>query len=219
MNKKHIWTHHSAKAHFTIISDIRARKYPLAWIERYTALFLCIIKLLFPMRWISHFTKHHGSKARNRALEIYMLSKVAIIFTCLFAPVPSTIAIIITIYILADIWQYLLWLIFLSNVYTKLPAIKRNFSHLTLNVSEIVWWFAVLFLHLWAVWTGWIPITQWRDALYFSMITFSTIWYWDIVPLTMLWKQLIIGETLMSFLFITIIVACFVSGLNIKTEE
>jgi voltage-gated potassium channel Kch len=131
---------------------------------------------------------------------------------------PWYIAIPLVIYILADITQYLLGLIFLSNVYTKLPVIKRNFAHLMMNVGEIVMGFGVLYLYIHAVGTNGIPLTSGIDATYFSMVTFSTIWYGDIIPLTQAGRVLVIIETLVSLLFVTIIVSSFVAGMDIKDE-
>ncbi|MBP7884598.1 two pore domain potassium channel family protein [Patescibacteria group bacterium] len=88
-----------------------------------------------------------------------------------------------------------------------------------MNIIEITMSFAVLYLSLGAIGNSNGVITQGSDALYFSFVTFSTIGYGDILPILPIGKTLVIFETLISFLFITIIASSFVSGLEIRNND
>lgn len=217
--KKKVAVDHSASKHWDIIVDVWARKYDMHGIERYVVLLLCLLKFIFPAFWIRHFTRNAWYRTRNRWIESYVLLKVLILMFFLLYYPDTILGLIVGVYILLDIIQYLLWLIFLSSIYTKMPSIKRNFAHLAMNLFEVAWWFALIYLYTWSVGSAWVPITDWITALYFSFVTFATIWYWDISAISQTWKILIIAEILVSVLFITIIASSFVSRLDIKNED
>ncbi len=217
MTQKACWEN-KWETHFDIIRNIRQRKYELMGIERYIALILYILKPVFPTYRIRHFAKKGWYRVRNRSIEIYLIIKLILLCLLLYYPW-QWYATFLAIYILSDVIHYLLWLIFLSNIYTKFPSIRRNFAHLTMNIIEITMSFAVLYLSLGAIGNSNGVITQGSDALYFSFVTFSTIGYGDILPILPIGKTLVIFETLISFLFITIIASSFVSGLEIRNND
>ena len=117
-------------------------------------------------------------------------------------------------YFLVDIVQHLMGLIFLSNVYTFFPSLEKNVAHLALNVIEIVLAFAVLYLHFHAVGTHGVASTDPVSLLYFSMVTFATVGYGDIGPITTLGRAMVGSQILISFLFVSIVCGSFVADMR-----
>ena len=217
--KKKIPVDHSAKKHRDIVQDIWHRKYDLIWIERYIALVLCTIKFFFPTLWIRHYTRHLWYEKRNRAIEIYLLTKLVLLLVIVITQYFNWFTFWLAVYFLLDIVQYLLWLIFLSSIYTKLPSIRRNFAHLCINIAEIVLWFAILYLY-----TGWLTYHgeiahQSFIGVFYSFVTFALVWDNEIVPSTIFAKKLVFAQISISFLFIVIIISSFVSTLDIKNDD
>lgn len=218
-SKKKIPVDHSAKKHREIIQDIWNRKYDLVWIERYIALFLCIIKYLFPTLWIRHYTKDMWYKQRNMAIEIYLLSKLFILFAILITQSFNIVTVVLASYFLLDIVQYLLWLIFLSSIYTKLPSIRRNFAHLCINIVDIVLWFAILYLYTSSLTYHGAIVHESFLWVFYSFATFALVGDNEILPATIFARKLAFAQISISFLFIVIIISSFVSTLDIKNDD
>lgn len=217
--KKKAPVDHSASKHLDIIKGIWYRKYDLMGIERYIALILCIVKFLFPTFWIRHFTRNKRYGDRNRGIEIYLIVKLLTLLTILWTQAFNVFTISLTIYFLLDIVQYLLWLIFLSAVYTKLPSIRRNFSHLCINIMDIVLSFAILYLYTSSlVYHGDLVHNSFLGVFY-SFATFALVGDNEILPATIFARKLAFTQISISFLFIVIVISSFVSSLDIKNDD
>lgn len=217
--KKPLTRDHSSEKHLQIIKDIWNRKYDVEWIERYVAIFLCILKLFFPTRWIRHFTKNMWYKVRNRALEIYMLIKIITLIVILWWQYINTFTVFLAIYFLIDLAQYFLGLIFLANVYTKLPSIRKNFAHLMLNFLEFIMAFAVLYMATSSVQFDGHTIVNSFLVFYYSFVTATFVGDGDMHIIGILWRKLVFLETIMAFLFIMIIVSSFVASIDLKDDD
>lgn len=217
--KKKVTADHSNAKHIDIIRDIRNRKYELWWIERYIALFLCILKLVFPTRWIRHYTRNLWYRAKNRAIEIYLVIKVVTLFVIIATQKFTIFTIWVTIYFLIDIIQYLLGLIFLAWVYTKIPSIRRNFAHLCMNIIEIVLCFAILYLYTESLIFHNVVVHDSFLSIFYSFMTFAFVWDNEILPTSIIARKLIFSQISISFLFIVIIISSFVAWLEIKNDD
>jgi len=65
------------------------------------------------------------------------------------------------------------------------------------------------------LWSLSFHISEWWsyiDSLYFTIITFSTIWYWDIAPITNLWK-------ILAMIYAILWVPLFIWALSIIIES
>lgn len=207
---------HSIEQHMHIISWIYHGAFNSSWIEQWIEIILCLVKLCMPWFWIRNICGNNYN-LRNKVLERYMLIKLIILcLLIIWYPSAPQLSVVVALYFLIDIIQHFLGLIFLSNVYTSMPSLKKNFAHLGINVLEIVWWFAVLYLYSGAIGSWWVAIHDAVSSLYFSMVTFATVGYGDIWPINTLWKIMVACQISVSFLFITIICSSFVSDITIK---
>lgn len=205
---------HSFSDHLRIIRGIYHWWFGSHWLEKWIELILCCIKMVTPGFWIRMLSTNYNQ--RNSLIEWYITLKVVLLIWIVLHHSWSWRALWFTLYCLFDIVQVMLSFVFLNNVYISAPSLKKNFAHLGINLGEIVLSFSILYLHFQAIGVEWIPVSDPFHALYFSMVTFATVWYGDIVPLTTIGQWLVIAQIIVSFLFITIICSSFVADLKLK---
>lgn len=204
------------------LADLRNNKFDIRWIEKICAFLLYALKILTPWFWLSIVVERRlWYEWRNTVIDIYLGIKLMTITFLLygFGWVNTYVAIILGSYMLFDITQYFLGLVFLSDVNSKTLSLKKNFAHLIINVLEISGSFAVLYLYTQSIFVWSVPLHTGLQAIYFSMITFATIGYGDIHPWNTLGQRLVIFQTFISFIFITIIVSSFVANKTIHQDE
>jgi amino acid transporter len=107
--------------------------------------------MFFPMFWARRLVKDYDR--RNMILELYIFLKITVLALLLYLKIDNIWATLVAMYFVMDIVQYLLGLIFLSHIYTKIPTLNRNFAHLGLNMLEILLSFSVLYLNFHAIGT------------------------------------------------------------------
>lgn len=208
---------HSISEHIQIVKNIYHGRYGSHGLEKWIEISLCVIKIIMPGLWIRIIAKW-DYKLRNMLLEGYMIAKLVVLLYLLLNGVENNIAVFFAVYFGVDIVQHLLWLISLSNVYTTMPKIKNNFAHLVINMIEIVLCFSLLYFHFHAIWKWVESVRDPIGLVYFSMVTFATVWYGDIWPITDVGRILVATQIAVSFLFISIVCNSFVSQLNIKED-
>lgn len=205
---------HSFSDHLRIIRGIYHWSFGSQWLEKCIEIMLCSLKIITPGFWIRVLVRNYHM--RNLVIEWYIVLKVLLLGCIVYYYVGTTWWMWITLYFLIDIVQVMLSFVFLNNVYVTAPSLRKNFAHLGINLIEIVLSFSILYLHFQAIGSSWEPITRVVDAIYFSMVTFATVWYGDITPFTMIGKILVMSQIIISFLFITIICSSFVSDFKLK---
>ncbi len=214
LSMKALTTPHWLSQHIDIIKRIYRGEFGSHGIEKWIEIVLCIIKLFMPWFWIKARVQDY--LWRNLLIEWYIILKVILLTYVLRTNPESVRSMWIALYFLIDIVQVMLSFVFLNNVYITAPSLRKNFAHLGINLAEIVLSFSIFYLHFQAIWSWWSPITSPIKTLYFSMVTFATVWYGDVWPITTLWELLVIAQIITSFLFITIICSSFVSDLKLK---
>lgn len=173
---------------------------------------LHLFKIVFPWFWISVYTKNY--KIKNILTELYIVLKVIILFIILFFHLSWMWVLFLTIYFLCDIVHHLF-----IRIYNKTASLKKNFTHLMINVWEIVFWYAVLYDYLWVIGMEWIATHNALDLLYFSMVTFATVGYGDIWAIDALWRILVASQISISLLFIVIICSSFVAQMRSTQDD
>jgi hypothetical protein len=183
-------------------------------IEKIFRLFLSISQLFFPGIYIKYFACKKGYEYQDLALDFYILAKVMFPFIILINQWQHNIYIIIVmVYVLLETVLYIPTLIFASDLFSRPRSYKRSMLLLFFNYMEIVLAFAVLyscgnylnkeFMH-------------WFDAVYFSIITSSSIGYGDFYPITIFGKFLVSMQALLFLFFVVLFLNFFSTKIKSK---
>lgn len=216
----------SLKMQWRLIRKLFLRKddfESLSALEWFIMLFFSFTKLLFPgfyIRW--YFNKKGGYNLRNQAIEIYVCIKLSIIVLLLFFGNPHQIWVkLLALYFIIDLMEHILGMIFLHKVNRRRVKLTRNLVLMILNIMELVGSFALLYIGTnsvaFAVGEN-QHLSNPVDAYYFSLITFTTVGFGDIIPINATGRMLVILEIFSSFLFIAILLSSLVNKLNIHEE-
>ncbi|WP_345893107.1 potassium channel family protein, partial [Flavobacterium psychrophilum] len=183
-------------------------------IEKIFRLFLSISQLLFPGIYIKYFANKKGSEYQDLALDVYILAKVMFPLMILINEWQHNIYIIFVMtYVLLETVLYIPTLIFASDLFSRPRSYKRSMLLLFFNYMEIVLAFAVLYscgnyLNK--------DFTHWFDALYFSIITSSSIGYGDFYPVTIFGKFLVSMQALLFLFFVILFLNFFSTKIKSK---
>lgn len=183
-------------------------------IEKIVRLFLSSSQLLFPGVYIKYLASLKGYEYRDLVLDFYILLKVSFpLLILIYQWQNSPFVIWIMIYVLLETVLYIPTLIFASDLFSKPRSYKRSMLLLFLNYLEIVFAFGVLYscdsyLNK--------PLTNWFDAVYFSIITSSSIGYGDYYPVTAIGKMLVSIQALLFLFFVVLFLNFFSTKIKAK---
>lgn len=183
-------------------------------IEKIVRLFLSSSQLLFPGVYIKYLANLKGYEYRDLSLDFYILLKVSFPILILVNQWQGhSFVVWIMIYVLLETVLYIPTLIFASDMFSKPRSYKRSMLLLFLNYLEIVFAFAVLYscgnyLNK--------PFNNWFDAIYFSIITSSSIGYGDFYPVTTFGKVLVIAQALLFLFFVVLFLNFFSTKIKAK---
>lgn len=171
-------------------------------IEKIVRLFLSTSQLFFPGVYIKYLAYLKGYEYRDLAIDFYVLFKIIFPLVILLNHWQNIDYLIwIMVYVLLETVLYIPTLIFASDLFSKPRSFKRSMLLLFLNYVEIIIAFAVLYscgnyLNQ--------PLNTTFDAIYFSIITLSTIGYGELYPVTQHGKLLASSQAIL-FLFFAIL--------------
>jgi hypothetical protein len=215
--------HYRIHEHMSTMRALRNRTHEgdFHGIERIIMVMVLLLKLCFPSFWIRHYADMHSHRLRNTMIEQYVVIKTAIILLVLWCGWWSQWWwVAITLYLVWDLVVYLLGLIVLSNLHHSQPNLRRNLILLWINMIEIIASFAIFYLGTGSLHTSWNHqlVTNGLQAFYFSIATFATVGYGDMVVLGNRWYMLSILQVLTSLLFISLVFSSVASKLEITSE-
>jgi hypothetical protein len=183
-------------------------------IEKIFRLFLSSSVLLFPGIYIKYLASLKGNEYQDLAIDFYILLKIIFPILILVNDWQNiNFMIWIMIYVLLETVLYIPTLIFASDLFSKPRSYKRSMLLLFLNYLEIVFAFGVLYscdnyLNK--------PLTSWFDAIYFSIITSSSIGYGDFYPITTIGKVLVSIQSLLFLFFVVLFLNFFSTKIKAK---
>ncbi len=194
----------------------RSDHLPLTVLER--CFMSCLIVLRsFSLFHIAGFLRNFisGSIISEFYVVFWFFILLAILtFNSYFAP---WLAILLVCYRLVDGLNYRLCIIFVDR-YKKdwgLRSLNRSLVLLFINYLEIIVGFATLYLLTNSIgYESGVSLSSRLDALYFSVITITTLGYGDIKPILQIGKWLSITETIMGFILIVLVIGSFLTGVH-----
>lgn len=176
-------------------------------IEKIFRLFLSISQLFFPGIYIKTIASKIGYAYKDLAMDIYILLKVAYPLIIIVNHWQDHIILIwIMVYLILETILYIPTLIFASDMFVRPRSYKRSMLLLFFNYLEVVIAFGVLYT------LGQntnIPFQHWTDALYFSLMTSTTIGYGDYYPVTTYGKFLASVQALFFISFVILFMNFF----------
>ena len=193
----------------------------LTWMEK-----VFMVGLVVTTLWLSlsyWFSKHFRTKqARLQFIEIWVLGRLLTLLLILFFHVKiytchvfiQVIFKIFVIWIIASSLLCPLRILFVDR-YTKKPwkphSFNRSLILLLVNYLEIVTGFAYMYVHYGLVGHSSCsnPITNTLEALYFSMVTITTLGYGDIHPFSSWGYVCSIIEPLMGIILLVVVIGLF----------
>ena len=183
-------------------------------IEKIVRLFLSSSQLLFPGVYIKYLANKKGYEYQDLALDFYVLLKVAFPLTILINHWQNEkILIGIMVYVLLETILYIPTLIFASDLFNKPRSYKRSMLLLFFNYFEIVLSFAVLY----SIGNQMnVPFQHWFDAVYFSVITCSSIGFGDYYPVTTYGKILVSMQAMFFLSFVVLFLNFFSTKVKSK---
>ena len=183
-------------------------------IEKIVRLFLSSSQLLFPGVYIKYLACLKGYEYRDLALDFYILLKVTFPLSILIYHWQEySFVVWIMVYVLLETVLYIPTLIFASDMFSKPRSYKRSMLLLFLNYIEIIFAFGVLYscdnyLNK--------PFSNWFDAVYFSIVTSSSIGYGDYYPVTTIGKVLVSVQALLFLFFVVLFLNFFSTKIKAK---
>ena len=183
-------------------------------IEKIVRLLLSISQLLFPGIYIKYTACKVGHEYQDLVMDIYILLKVLFPIIILSNNLQSnTLLIYLLLYVLAETLLYIPTLIFASDLISRPRSYKRSILLLFLNYLEIIFAYAVLYscgnyLNK--------PFADNLDAIYFSIITSSSIGFGDFHPITPIGKILVSTQALLFLFFVVLFLNFFSTQIKSK---
>jgi len=183
-------------------------------IEKIVRLVLSFSQLLFPGVYLKYLAARKGVEYRDLTLDFYVLLKVSFPIIILINHWQHKGLIIgIMVYVLLETIFYIPTLIFASDLLSRPRSYKRSMLLLFFNYLEIVFAYAVLYSN-----GNYLnkPFSHWFDAVYFSIITSSSIGYGDYYPVTVLGKVLVSTQALLFLFFVVLFLNFFSTKIKSK---
>lgn len=189
---------------------------PLSPLERAFMTLLVVIRSLSLVHLCRLATNYRVASFLS---EFYVILRLTILCVVLFAHdhIPNWISYTVITYCLIDGLNYRLCIIFVDRYGQNwgLRSLNRSLILLMINYSELVIGFAALFLNTGSIWNSQgDSITLKSDALYFSVVTITTLGYGDYHPSDTLGRWLCSAETIMGFVLIILVIGTFLSGVK-----
>jgi hypothetical protein len=183
-------------------------------IEKIVRLILASSILFFPGIYLKYWARKKGIEYQYLVLDIYILLKVLfpiLILVNQWQLYPWVICILV--YIFLETVFYIPTLIFASDLFSKPRSYKRSMLLLFFNYLEIAFVYSVFyssgnFLNK--------SFGHWFDAVYFSIVTSSSVGYGDFYPITIMGKFLVTTQSLLFLFFIVLFLNFF--STKVKTK-
>lgn len=154
-------------------------------------------------------------ETRTQVSELYVLVWFGLLILLLLFPFTSIFYALVIAYRLVEGFNYRLCIIFVDRYGEdwSLRSLNRSLILLLINLFEIIVGFAALYR-----WAGSIKssdgvIADAGNAVYFSIVTITTLGYGDFTPVDALSKFLVSAETIMGIVFIVLVLSTFIGGI------
>jgi len=186
---------------------------PTFGIMRLVRLFLMTISCLSPILMIDQLVGSTKPSVVALSRELYYLARAVLIGIVVFSQgYKSGLVVALVIYFVFDILSHLAGATFVWGKYSIDP--RRSLLLALVNYFELTLAFAVFYLH----WNclAWIGRGSATQALYFSIVTATTVGFGDVLPVGATGERIVIAQLSIFLLFAVLFVSTFLS--RVPTE-
>lgn len=194
-------------------------QFPLSPLERTFMTIIVGIRSLSLVHLCS-LAAHYGIASCLSELYVLLRFFLLIVILILHSNISPFLTYAAVIYCLIDGFNYRLCLIFVDRYKANwgLRSLNRSILLIAINYSELIVGFAVLYLMSGSIDTTpnlpIQPIQSIQEAIYFSVVTITTLGYGDYKPVAPLGRWLCASETLAGFVLIVLVIGTFLSGIT-----
>ncbi len=178
-----------------------------AGLEKLIRLGLACSQFFFPGMYIKHLFWRKGPLYQDLATELFVLAKTAFPLVVLHQGWQAHAWVVaLAGWLMLETILYIPTLIFASDVFATPRSYRRATILLFLNYLEVVFTFAVIYSsgpHLNR------PLTHWTEAVYFSIVSSSTIGFGDFYPVTTVGRVLVMLQSLFYLSYIVLFINFF----------
>jgi hypothetical protein len=178
-------------------------------LTRLLRLAICAAPFAFPTHWITHLLRRKQGNLVSFSSDAYVALRTTVLFILLMCNAKgSWLPTIVALYLLLDLIVYVSGLILLFDVYAPPLSSTRSLLLILLKYGEVILGFAALHRQ----WGGLnvdplFPL----QALYFSVVTATTLGYGDIVPVASSAQLRVVVQVATSFIFAAVFIAAILS--------
>ena len=154
-------------------------KYPLSYLERTVMTVLIGIRTVSLIRIKDLFSRRNTRSALSELYNVIWFLALVILLVKSFTS--TTLMVLIVGYRIMDSVNYRLCILFVDRYQSDwgLRSLNRSLILLLINYLELIVAFAVLYLQTQSVGADKVVLTDWGQALYFSLVTITTLGYGD----------------------------------------
>lgn len=190
-------------------------EFKLSLVERSFMAILITIRALSLVHLSKLFIRYNK---KSHFSELYVLFWLIILAFFLFAEYTDKFVLLLTAYRIIEGFDYRLCIIFVDKYKPNwgLRSINRSLILLVVNYIEMIIGYAILYMGTRSIsYTAKSErVTDPIDAIYFSVVTITTLGYGDILPASSLGRVLCIAETLMGMIFVVLVIGTFLTGVS-----
>lgn len=212
---------------FRLIRNICAGKYPnnvrysISYLERIVMCLLVFVRSL-SLSHIRNLALPLQKEGRTQISELYVVFWFIVLVVLLFIQPPLIIFPLLIAYRLIDGFDYQLCIIFVDRYRSgwSLRSLNRSLVLLLIYYFEMIVGFAALFLYTGSIEFDNSLITNSWDALYFSVLTITTLGNEGFKIVSALGKFLLSVETIMGVIFFVLVVSTFINnGITMRSSR
>jgi len=216
-----IWTNKYPENKIDTPSINNERGYKLSWLEKFFMSILVLVNYVSigELKWLIK-----DKEPRTQTTELWVIARLIILIILVFNSSSSVFYIFFVSYFLIEGFNKRIYIVF-DETYKKewnIRSRNRSLMLLFINYIEMIIGFACLYLSTHAIGlTDNIGtfINDPLDAIYFSLVTITTLGYGEYIPINDVGKILISIETLAGITFLVVVVATFVGWSQEKSDE
>jgi voltage-gated potassium channel Kch len=122
---------------------------------------------------------------------------------------------ILAVYRILDIVSYRIFFLMVKSQEEpwRPEILRRSLAIAVVNFTELIFGFAILYLYCGCIRTGTLDaaLSRGADALYYSVVTMTTLGYGDFVPSSVGGRMLVVGQLATTITFLLFLVPALIS--------